>query len=111
MVSEALTPSATTALTLTNVLYEKKGAIAYVTVNRPGVLNALDLLTWNDLRAAFESARHDAAVRGGKQGMETSQSEGLLRETSYFGLCAATADKKEGTLAFLEKRVPQFHGR
>ena len=43
--------------------------------------------------------------------METSQSEGLLLEASYFGLCAATEDKKEGTSAFLEKRVPQFHGR
>src|ERR1700741_3738927 len=47
-----------------NVLYEKKGAIAYVTVNRPSVLNALDLLTWKDLRTAFESAQNDAAVRG-----------------------------------------------
>jgi enoyl-CoA hydratase/carnithine racemase len=45
------------------------------------------------------------------KGMETSQDEGLLLEASYFGLCAATEDKKEGTSAFLEKRVPQFHGR
>ena len=42
--------------------------------------------------------------------METSQSEGLLLEASYFGLCAATEDKKEGTTAFLEKRVPRFTG-
>jgi enoyl-CoA hydratase len=45
------------------------------------------------------------------KGMETSQGEGLLLEASYFGLCAATEDKKEGTSAFLEKRVPQFQGR
>ena len=31
----APTASPTAALTLANVLYEKKGAIAYVTVNRP----------------------------------------------------------------------------
>ena len=254
-------------------LYEKKGAIAYVTVNRPKVLNALNTPTWKDLRAAFEDARDDATVRGvvltgagnkafiagadiselahltafeaeqssrfgqgvldliedlgkpviaavngfalgggcetamactiriavdsakfgqpevtlglvpggggtqrlprlvGKgralqlilsgemigaqeayriglvneivpaadlipraeailkkiasnapiavkfaleaanKGMETSQVEGLLLEASYFGLCAATEDKKEGTSAFLEKRAPQFHGR
>jgi enoyl-CoA hydratase/carnithine racemase len=261
------------ALNLANVLYEKKGAIAYVTVNRPKVLNALNTPTWTDLRTAFEDAKNDAAVRGviltgagdkafiagadiselahasavdaerssrfGQQvldlienlgkpvvaaiggfalgggcetamactiriavetakfgqpevklgllpggggtqrlprlvgkgralqlmlsgemisaqeayriglvneivpsseliaraetilrqiasnapisvkftleaankGLETSQSEGLLLEASYFGLCAATEDKKEGTTAFLEKRAPQFHGR
>ena len=267
------TASPAAALKLANVLYEKKGAIAYVTVNRPKVLNALNTPTWADLRTAFEDARNDAVVRGviltgagnkafiagadiselahlsafeaeqssrfgqevldlvenlgkpviaavngfalgggcetamactiriavdsarfgqpevtlglvpggggtqrlprlvGKgralqlilsgemisaqeayriglvneivpaadlitraeailkkisanapiavkfaleaanKGMETSQGEGLLLEASYFGLCAATEDKKEGTSAFLEKRVPQFRGR
>ena len=52
------------ALTLENLLYEKKGAIAYVTLNRPKVLNALNQRTWEDLRAAFEDARDDADVRG-----------------------------------------------
>jgi enoyl-CoA hydratase/carnithine racemase len=267
------TASQPTALPLANVLYEKKDAIAYVTVNRPKVLNALNTPTWKDMRTAFEDARDDATVRGviltgagnkafiagadiselaqatgfeaeqssryGQQmldlienlgkpviaaingfalgggcetamactirlavesakfgqpevklgfvpggggtqrlprlvgkgralqlivsgetisaaeayriglvneivpaaeliaraeailkaiaanapiavkfalevtnkGMETSKSEGLLLEASYFGLCAAMEDKKEGTSAFLEKRVPQFHGR
>jgi enoyl-CoA hydratase/carnithine racemase len=260
-------------LTLENVLYERKGDIAYVTLNRPKVLNALNTPTWNDLRTAFECARDDATVRGviltgagdkafiagaditelahvtafqaqrssrlgqevldlieglgkpviaaingfalgggcetamactiriavetakfgqpevklglppggggtqrlprlvGKgramhlilsgnmidaqeayriglineivpadqligraeailksiaanapiavkfaldavnKGLDTSQSEGLLLEASYFGLCAATEDKKEGTAAFLEKRAPKFSGR
>jgi enoyl-CoA hydratase/carnithine racemase len=268
-----LTASPAAALTLANVVYEKKGDFAYVTVNRPKVLNALNRATWADLRTAFEDARDDAAVRGviltgagnkafiagadigelarvtafeaeqssrfgqevldliedlgkpviaavngfalgggcetamactiriaaenaqfgqpevklglvpggggtqrlprlvGKgralqlilsgeiinaaeayriglvneivpatdlivraeavlkqiaanapiaikfalevtnKGLETSQSEGLLLEASYFGLCAATEDKKEGTSAFLEKRAPQFRGR
>ena len=265
--------SPTAALTLANVLYEKKSAIAYVTVNRPKLLNALNTPTWEDLRTAFEDARNDSAVRGviltgagnkafiagadigelahataieaeqssrfgqtvldlienlgkpvvaavngfalgggcetamactiriavdsakfgqpevalgllpggggtqrlprlvGKgralqlilsgemisaqeahriglvnevvpaadlitraetilnkiasnapvavkfsleavnKGLETSQGEGILLEASYFGLCAGTEDKKEGTSAFLEKRAPQFHGR
>jgi enoyl-CoA hydratase len=263
-------PAAT--LGLANVLYEKKDAIAYVTVNRPKVLNALNTPTWADIRTAFEDARDDAAVHGviltgagkafiagadiselskataldaerasrfgqevldlienlgkpviaavngfalgggcetamactiriavdtakfgqpevtlgllpggggtqrlprlvGKgralqlilsaemisaqeayriglvneivpaadllpraeailskiasnapmavkfaltavnRGLETSQDEGLLLEASYFGLCAGTEDKKEGTSAFLEKRAPQFRGR
>jgi len=53
-----------TDLSLENVLYEKKGAIAYVTLNRPKVLNALNGMTWRDLRTAFETARDDAEVRG-----------------------------------------------
>src|SRR5260370_16972621 len=57
---EARTPT----LNLENVLYETKGAIAYVTVNRPKVLNALNTPTWTDLRRAFEHARDDAAARG-----------------------------------------------
>src|SRR6516162_8248680 len=56
--------SAAPALKLANVLYEKKGAIAYVTVNRPKVLNALNTPTWADLRTAFEDARNDVVVRG-----------------------------------------------
>ena len=45
------------------------------------------------------------------KGLETSQAEGLALEASFFGICAATEDKKEGTSAFLEKRAAQFQGR
>ncbi len=74
MASEAasFTPSPATVpdsspratLGLANVRYEKKGSIAYVTVNRPKVLNALNTATWTDLRAAFEDAKADASVHG-----------------------------------------------
>jgi enoyl-CoA hydratase len=56
--------STLTTTTLENVLYEKKDGIAYVTVNRPRVLNALNAQTIRELRAAFEDARDDSAVRG-----------------------------------------------
>src|ERR1700704_1082985 len=52
------------ALALANVRYEKEGPIAYVTVNRPRVLNALNMPTWTDLKAAFEDAKADASVHG-----------------------------------------------
>jgi enoyl-CoA hydratase len=271
--SPAVVPTVSKTPTLANVLYEKRGAIAHVTVNRPKVLNALNAATWQDLSTAFEDAKSDPAVRGiiltgagdkafiagadisglaqataidaerssrfGQQvldlienlgkpvvaaingfalgggcetamactiriavehakfgqpevklgllpggggtqrlprlvgkgralqlilsgglisaqeayriglvneivpaadliaraeailneiaanapiavkyaldavnnGMETSQSEGLVLEAYYFGLCAGTEDKKEGTSAFLEKRAPHFAGR
>jgi enoyl-CoA hydratase/carnithine racemase len=51
------------------------------------------------------------ALEATNKGLQTSQDEGMLLEASYFGLCAATEDKKEGTKAFLEKRPPQFQGR
>jgi enoyl-CoA hydratase len=52
------------SLSFETVLYEKKGALAYVTLNRPKVLNALNKQAIADLKAAFEDARDDAAVRG-----------------------------------------------
>jgi enoyl-CoA hydratase/carnithine racemase len=51
------------------------------------------------------------ALEAVNKGMETSVSEGLLLEASFFGLCAATEDMEEGTAAFLQKRSAQFHGR
>jgi enoyl-CoA hydratase len=62
--SPAVIPTVSKALTLASVLYEKRGAIAYVTVNRPKVLNALNAPTWQDLRTAFDDAQSDPAVRG-----------------------------------------------
>jgi enoyl-CoA hydratase len=53
-----------TALTFKNVLYEKKDSTAYVILNRPKVLNALNKATLGDLKEAFEDARDDASVRG-----------------------------------------------
>ena len=56
--------TATAAPTRENVLYEKKGSIAYVTLNRPKVLNALNKATIAELHDVFKDARDDAAVRG-----------------------------------------------
>lgn len=56
--------SAASALKLENVLYEKKGPIAYVTINRPSVLNALNAKTISELKSAFENVRDDSELRG-----------------------------------------------
>ena len=65
------------------------------------------------LRQIFSNApiAVELALEAVNRGTDTSQEQGLLLEASYFGLCAATEDKKEGTSAFLEKRAPQFRGR
>src|SRR2546421_807185 len=46
-----------------NILYEKKDGIAYITFNRPKVLNALNRKTVEELRHALLDARDDSAVR------------------------------------------------
>src|SRR5438067_2363319 len=50
-------------MTFSNILFEKKNAIAYVTVNRPKVLNELNMATMEELRAAFHEIKNDASVR------------------------------------------------
>ena len=43
-------------------------------------------------------------------GLETDLDQALLLEANHFGLLSATADMREGTKAFLEKRKPRFTG-
>src|SRR5439155_1488449 len=139
------------------LLYETRGGIAYVTVNRPEKLNALDRKVMEELGACFAGIRDDEDVRAvilsGKpisaqeayriglvnqvaaakdliavaeawarkimanaplavkfameavnRGCKMTEAEGEFLEATLFGLCCATADMKEGTRAFLEKR-------
>ena len=51
------------------------------------------------------------ALEAVNKGAETTQAEGMVIESSFFAICSATDDKKEGTAAFLEKRAPKFLGR
>src|ERR1700747_1333088 len=46
-----------------NILFEKKESIAFITFNRPKVLNALNRKTIEELRDALVAARDDATVR------------------------------------------------
>jgi enoyl-CoA hydratase len=46
-----------------NILFEKKDGIAYVTFNRPKVLNALNRKTVEELREALLETRDDSSVR------------------------------------------------
>src|ERR1700729_2006626 len=46
-----------------NILLEKRNSIAYVTVNRPKVLNALNMATMEELREAFHDIKNDSGMR------------------------------------------------
>jgi enoyl-CoA hydratase len=46
------------------IIYEKKAATAFVTLNRPTVLNALNQLAIAELRIAFENIQNDPGIRG-----------------------------------------------
>ncbi len=48
----------------------------------------------------------NAIVLGGESNIDV----GLDYETQTFALCCATADMREGTSAFLERRKPSFNG-
>src|ERR1051325_8261882 len=46
-----------------NLLIEKPGRVAIVTINRPDKLNDLNIPTRNDILAAFDELEHDDEVR------------------------------------------------
>ncbi len=74
-----------------------------------------------ELLAAAESLMREILANGPlatryamlavERGLDGGLEEGLVLETSLFGLLCATEDMKEGMNAFLEKRPPRFGGR
>lgn len=47
-----------------NILYEKKDGVAYVTINRPKAMNALNRATIAEIHSAFKEAKADGEVMG-----------------------------------------------
>jgi enoyl-CoA hydratase len=81
-------------------------------VNR--VVPAADLLAAARDMAATLAAKPPVAVRyileAVNRGLEMSLAHAEAFEATLFGLVASTADMREGTRAFLDKRTPVFKG-
>ncbi|MBX3692503.1 enoyl-CoA hydratase-related protein [Dokdonella sp.] len=104
--------AATLELCLTGQPVDAARALALGLVNRVVAAEALDTEVEALASQLAGSAPHalagilDAVVRGG----ECPLDEGLDYETKAFALCCSTADMREGTSAFLERRKPAFTG-
>lgn len=85
---------------------------------RLGIVNrvcAPDQLMTDVLKtAAVMATKGRVALRAAKQaitnGLNVDLASGLALENDAFALCLASADAREGTGAFLEKRKPEFKG-
>lgn len=79
------------------------------------VVPAAELMSYARELAAKLAAKAPVALAYAKravdEGLETDLDRGCGIEATNFGVVCATADKAEGTRAFLEKRKPQFQGR
>jgi enoyl-CoA hydratase/carnithine racemase len=76
------------------VLCQRPGRVELLTLNRPEERNALSEL----MRRARVAA------------IDTPLAAGLALERALFLVCFAGDDRREGTRAFLEKRLPEFSG-
>jgi enoyl-CoA hydratase len=78
------------------------------------VVPAPELMSRAEALAAEIAANAPMAVtetlRAVDEGLGLPLDLALLREATRFGALCSTADKVEGTLAFLEKRVPAWKG-
>jgi len=108
--SRIIGPSKAAELILTGEIITSEQALAMGLVNR--VVPAQEVLQDAKAMGAIVTAKGrlatQAALRAIRTSLDSALAEGLARESELFGELCETADKKEGTTAFLEKRLPKF---
>jgi len=108
--SRIIGPSNAAELILTGEIITSEQALAMGLVNR--AVPAPEVLPDAKAMGAIVTAKGrlatQAALRAIRISLDSPLAEGLARESELFGELCETADKKEGTTAFLEKRPPKF---
>jgi enoyl-CoA hydratase len=100
-------------LILTGDLIDAHEAYRIGLVNE--VVSATDLISRCEAILKQIGANAPLAIRYSidavNEGVNTDLTSGLKLEAQYFTLAAGTADRMEGTSAFVQKRAPQFQGK
>ncbi|TDG37590.1 enoyl-CoA hydratase [Pedobacter changchengzhani] len=96
----------TTANMITAVQAEKFGLVNYVVAQTDLIGKAEEILNFVKQRAPLAVAAAIRAVIA-----SVNEVDGYKVEVESFGKCFETSDFKEGVVAFLEKRKPQFVGK
>jgi enoyl-CoA hydratase len=103
-------PSKAAEMILTGESLTAEEALTLGLVNR--VVAGGEVLKQAHVLAGIIAARGRLAIQSALRAIRTSLdsplAEGLAREAQLFGRLCETADKKEGTEAFLSKRSPRF---
>ncbi len=94
-----------------NILLEKDGHIALITLNRPEVRNALDPRTWAEIRSAVRDCRFDRDVRvviitgAGGKAFASGADIRSLRERETLDVLRAEAQESLNDIENLDKPV------
>jgi enoyl-CoA hydratase/carnithine racemase len=101
---------------LEHLIYEKKGHVAYVTINRPEVRNALHSYAYAELRSCWRDIGLDPSiyvgiVTGTGEAFCAGRDVKFLASYQAQGKIAESEDGAEGPRAFREKRKPVWKMR